>query len=351
MNVLFCELLYPRTHARSNSFYINCLAELDLSLFVMAPNNFYSIQNASVKLLPIEELHRKKGRISYRINELKYMKQIINAVKKNKIDKIILASSDYAMLPFLLFRLPKRIECYLVHHAELDVLETNKIKRIIFDTFRNKIHHLVFEPFIADFLKHDLKIDNSRVHIMPHSLNQNVSFSANGEFCCDLAGLSNSNDEKFIEDLIKMEQQTGKLKAIGKKVILKSNQFEFDDDYLKVFRGHLPDEEYNMLISGARRIFMPFEKNFGYRESGTLMDALSNGKYVIASDIPLMQNYIRQYPTLCSIYHTTGDVISIISDDTFDNSKVDEETAGFIAAHSAEQYKQCMSNILKTEEL
>lgn len=350
MNVLFCELLYPKTHARSNSFYINCMAELDLSLFVMAPENFYSLKNASVKLLPIEELHRKKGRINYRINEFKYMKHILNAVKKYKIDKIILASSDYAMLPFLLFRLPKRCECFLIHHAELDVLETNKIKRIIFDSFRNKIHHLVFEPFIADFLNHNLKIEDFRVHIMPHSLNKNIDSVSNSKFYCDLAGLSNSNDENFIDDLIKLEQQTGKLKEIGKKIILKSVNHEFDDGYLKVFRGHLPDEEYNMIISGAQRIFMPFENNFGYRESGTLMDALSNGKYVIASDIPLMQNYIHLYPTLCSIYHTAEDVINIISEDICDNSKADEEIASFIAAHSAEQYKKCMSNILKTEE-
>lgn len=351
MNLLFCELLYPQSHARSNAFYINCLSELKCNLFVMSPPKLYGENIDNVTYINIEDFPIKKGKISYRVRALKYINMILRTVQKNKIDKIILASGDYIVLPFLCMRLGKNIELFLIHHAELDSLEASRIKKIIFGLYKNKIHHLVFEPYIKEFLGKGLGVRKELIWVMPHSLNLNYVNLRDNDQCIDLVGLSNSNSEVIINNFIQEELKNSFFKNRNIRVLLKSRFREFDDGYLRVTTKYLSDAEYELNVMRAKYIFIPFPQNFKYRESGTLMDALSNKKYVIGSDIKLMKYYKSIYPGICFVFKNFYDILQILVNNHDEKESICHRNfEKFVSYHSANNYKKIMSSILKIKE-
>lgn len=348
MNLLFCELLYPQSHARSNSFYIECLSELNCNLFVMSPPDLYDLANVNINYVPVEKYPMDNGKISYRVNTLKYINRILRTVKRHKIDKIILASADYITLSFLVSRLSCRTELFLIHHAEIDSLIHNNIKKFIFGYYKDRIRHLVFEPFIKEMLQKKLNIDEKHIDVMPHSLNSNVEFIAEKSSIpdIDLVGLSNSNSETIISDFIQEAKLNNTFAKNKIHIVLKSKVINFDDGYLKVINGYLSDDEYNQMIARAKYIFIPFPDDFGYRESGTLMDALSNKKLVIASDIRLIRVYKQNYPNICYIYKGVSSVIDILKRNTNECNIYEDEFSKFSFYHSPSNYKKVMMEVL-----
>lgn len=322
MKMLFCEFLYPKTHTRSNRFYIDCLNQVVDELHVMEPLNFYGKLEKNIKIHIIKDLQSKEGKLSFRFNAIRYICRAIRIVKKNQIDTIIVASCDYiTFLMFYLFCSKKKI-C-LIHHAEIDALETNVVKRVLFSLYKNKIIHIVFEDFIKEYLNNSFLVPKSQIIVMPHSLNENNCIDKS---CMEykMVGLSSSNDEKIIQKIVQFEINTNYFKNKKSKIILKSKKIEFDDGYLKVTKEYLSNIDYNTYISSAEYILIPFSSDFKYRESGTLMDALSNNKKVIASDIMLIREYKKKYPDICFVYYSLEDIITILSVD--DKSKLIEKT-------------------------
>lgn len=345
MKVLFCEFLYPLTHSRSNSFYINCLNEVVDELHVMSPKGFYKNLDLGVINHDIRQLSVNRGKISYRKNTFYYMYMAYKIVCDNKIDKCIVASSDYITLLFFKILLPN-LEIYMIHHAELDSLYCNKLKRLVFAIYKNRIRHFVFEEYIKIYLRKELKI-KSKIIVMPHSLNKNEHVTVSKTF--DLVGLSNSNDEDIICSLIQYEIDSHELKRRNMIVVLKSQKYHYNDGALIVLNGYLSDDEYNRYINGAKYIFIPFPKNFCYRESGTLMDALSNGKKVIASNVKLVNEYSKLYPSICFFFNTITDIMNVLMSSICDEHALKGEFDNFKKIHSKayliDIYKSALYNV------
>lgn len=321
MRVLFCEFLYPKSHARSNSFYIECLSQAVDELHLMSPEEFYEKIPKSVIKHNINKLSMDSGKISYRKNTLYYMWKAYKVIRKNGINKCVVASADYITFLFFKFLVPS-LDIYLIHHAELDVLSCNKIKQFVFALYKNKINHIVFEDYIKKYLKNEFKI-YSKIMVMPHSLNKNEYIKNTNVY--DLVGLSNSNNEEIIYSIIQYEMKTKEFEKRKIFVILKSKKYRYDDGYLKVLNGYLSNLDYNKYINGAKYIFIPFPKYFCYRESGTLMDALSNNKKIIASDIMLVNEYSKLYPEICFVFRDIMDIVSILLENRNTSMQLEEE--------------------------
>lgn len=341
MKVLFCELLYPVSHSRSNSFYIHCLSKMPIDLYVMAPQGLYDINNEQLSFIQVPAYDMSHGKISYRINEHKYVECILNTIKKYGIQKIILASGDYISVYFLAHKLKKN-SLYLVHHAELDVVKHNVIKYLIFSLYKNSINHLVFEQYIKGYLIKHLKIDADHVFYMPHSLNHN---SKHENKSIDLVGLSNSNSEAIVGALYRLENEQHFFEQNNLHVVLKSKVLEYDDGFLRIIANYIPDNEYNALISRAKCIFLPFPVTFRYRESGTLMDAFSNSAVVIGTDIPLIREYAREYPDICMVFKNIDQLCEILTNKS-NMVNIDNQFAEFEKIHSEENYISSMGRAL-----
>ncbi|WKV08000.1 hypothetical protein Q2T46_10640 [Thermoanaerobacterium sp. CMT5567-10] len=160
----------------------------------------------------------------------------------------------------------------------------------------NKVEHVVFEEFIKDCLMETHEINSEKVHVLPHQLNENILKDNYQKYAC--VGLSNSNDENIISEIVKKENQEKILKKAKCKVILKSKVINFDDGFLKVLNNYLDD--------------MPFPSTFKYRMSGTLVDAFSNNKIILCSNITLMDYYSKEYPSICKIIESVDDFFEYV---------------------------------------
>ena len=94
---------------------------------------------------------------------------------------------------------------------------------------------------------------------------------------------------------------------IMKRFLIKSFDSVFNDGYLTLYNRYLSFNEYDELYRKAAAVIIPFPKSFNMRESGTIIDALSSGKRVIANNIPT----VRYYQYICSSIYSN--VVSIFN--------------------------------------
>lgn len=304
MKILYLDFLYPKGHIRQNIEYINCLSEF-AKVIVVCPEGYYEKKNTKIEFIEKKTLNFKNGKILSRLNSLHIMFQ--SALIKRQVDPDYIFISSYDTLTFAIgrFFFDKNDNIFILHHNNIDELN-NRVKRFFFKSIIKKVEHIVFEDFICDYLIKNFNIDKKYVHILPHQLNINLyNCKDNKKYKC--IGISNSNDDTIISEIINIEKKQSILKEMKVSVILKSNSLNFNNGFLKVINGYLSDDMYNDYINNCEIIYMPFPKSFNYRMSGTLVDAFSNNKIIISTDIPLIQYYSIKYPEICKIAYNIND--------------------------------------------
>lgn len=305
-DILYLDFMYYTGHVRSNKNFIKALGKFSNVNALSQINYFDEYKEElnevdTIRLIEKSNLKLYNGQLLNRISSLKVMLHSALLAKKIRPNYIFVSSFDTIAFKFGRFLFGKTENMYLLHTINIDEL-SNNIKRKMFDTYKSKVNHVVFEQYMKEYLVNEIGIQSDKIFVLPHPLNEN-SESANSkelEYAC--VGLSNSNDEELITLLIELEKEKSVFKNNCKKVILKSKEKEFDNGYLKVFKGFLDKNIYDNYINKSECVILPFPKVFRYRMSGTLVDAFSNNKIVFGNDIPIMQTYANKYPEICKIF-------------------------------------------------
>lgn len=237
--------------------------------------------------------------ICFIIYSFKIFFSIIKYAQKYEIKSIVCITYDefiqFLLTPFV----PKSLNIYLMSHINIDNYGNSSIKRWMFNMIKDRYLHIVQCGFIADYLKSEFSIDN--VLVWPHPLNNIKKTHSQRDIDC--AGLSYSNDETIILNFIEAEKNKQIFKKNNLRVILKSKTKTYDNGFLTVFQGRIPDSEYDDIINRAYTILIPFPQSFKMRMSGTLMDSLTNKKIVIASPIPVILECKKIYPSIVHVFN------------------------------------------------
>ncbi len=347
MKILYLDFLCPKGHLNLDINQINRLSNIG-DIYVVSQKGRYKQLPSNVKNIEKKSIEIKPGRIKNRISSLKIM--LISAIESRKInhDYIIVSSFETMVFAIGRYLFKRKDKIILFHHFNTDELSI-KTKAFFFRTYMNKVRHVVFSEFIKDHLVKEFGIEPSIIFVLPHHMNKILITNNNKkEYLC--VGLSNSNDEKLIENIIHKEEKNELFKHMKIKVVLKSKEFEFDNGYLKVVNGYLEKEVYDNFIDKAQSMYMPFPANFQFRMSGTLIDALTNCKIVYGSDIPVMRHYSKNYPNICKIVNNEDDFIEILllNENKTNYIKQEEEFKKFKIEHSEERieliFKEILSN-------
>ncbi len=349
MKILYLDFMYYTGHIRSNKNFIKALSRFS-TVYALTQTNYFDEYDSeladikSVKLIKKDNLYLSKGQLLNRISSIKIMLVSAIQAKKIKPDYIFVASFDTIAFKFGRFLFGKTENMYLLHTINIDEL-SNNIKKKIFNMYKNKVKHIVFEQYMKEHLIANIGIDPGRVFVIPHPLNDNTQTKTKEiEYKC--VGLSNSNNEEFIANIIKHEQKEQIFKKNSKRVVLKSKEKEFDNGYLKVIKGFLDKNIYDEYINNAECILIPFPENFTYRMSGTLIDAFSNNKIVLGNNIPIINEYARRYPNICKIFENEAEMINKIcfmkSEENLEN-KFNE----FKNKHSIEELEKSFKYMFK----
>lgn len=311
MNLMYIDLLSPIGHKTQNKCYINLLAKY-FDVYVTCPKNWYD-GSLNANVIEDNKFLIGKGKFKARFNSIRSLIKNCALTKIIKPDYIFISSYDTMIMALFIHFLKKTCKNRLkiLHHINVDEIN-NKIKRFFFKTYMNKVDHVVFEEFIEEYLINEISVNKKNIFVLPHQLN--IKDLNNKKQLYDCVALSESNSESSIYKIIKNEILNSTIKNNNKKIILKSKLYEYDNGALKVIMGYLDDNEYNRYIANTLYVYMPFSLNFNYRMSGTLVDALSNNKIVLGSNIKLLKYYSKKYPHICKIVNNEKDLIKIINE-------------------------------------
>lgn len=341
MNIAILDFGMSRTHRRLNIANFKVLSKF-ANLYIVNSGNYYDEleDNTNVCLYntSIVEKKHSKNKFYARLQVLDNMRlnaNLFKKYKKVKFDYILIMG--YEIITFSLWKIffPHNIPIYIFQHQQIDEL-SNFVKRLFFSAYKNEIGHIVLEEVFKDYLKNEIKVKNIVVvHIISYVNSERKSKIQNQPF---ILGISSNNDEGIIECIIQKEKDDKFLEKRKTKMYLRSKQHTYEDSYLTVNNKFLSDKEYDEYYDRATAILAATPKIFVNRLSGPVLDAISAGKIVIGTPVPIMKEYEKMAPTMFKIFKNTEELLHILDDEDWNiNMEELEKMQNRYAADSIEK--------------
>lgn len=323
MKVLYLDLLSPVGHKKLNKILVGLLnevASIDVSWkegyikdesFLSTVKNFY----------PIPEIYYNfNSKFDYRIKNYNKIKWVLKNINIDSYDLIFISS--YEIISFAL-AWPKRMKSRVtaLNHNNLDELK-DLLKRFFFTRIPKYVEYIVFEEYMKGYLLEDVKTPN-KVWVIHHPIDlgkvqdyRRLLYSkiSNSDIINSklIFAPSGSNDEDFILQLVNFQKEGKFLDSTAFKLIIKSKELEYQDDHLIVTKRYFDYEEYISYFGNSALILLPYPKDFSYRISGVLFDALAFKKQIIASCTPIFRYFIDRYPFVGKIFNNIQEFLEII---------------------------------------
>ena len=340
LDVFFYNCVYRPGHMYYDTKLITALSEASDSLSVFQPKDWFNVN--------LEHTHYiNKGLTQNKKTKFKRMSiwwrsflnsfRAVREIKKSRPNFVVVG--EYELSTFWITinsLLSTGAIVIIVHHNNIDQIVANKRKRKLFDLYKDRVVHCTLEPFIEDFTSSHLNIAENRVLCWPHPSERLQETSTDISSCekvYDVIGLSQSNDEKLIDYLIRLEKKDKIFQKYGLRVLLKSKVQAYDDGALTVMMGWIDDNDYMKYYQSTKCVLVAFPQSYQFRVSATLIEALRDRIPVLGSNIRLINYYHEAYPNICCIYNTDTfvyDIINFLSN----NHDQDKEFVEFFNNHS-----------------
>lgn len=312
MNINVYDFLAPKNHMNLYENLISIFSKI-CDTRVLTKEGYFSdceINEKITEIIEIPPFKMTQTMFGRKLSSLYYIIKMKKDFNEHSNDiKVVFTFDTVAFSIGKLFL--NTYNTFLIHHKNIDEL-TSLVKRFLFRTYMNKVNHIVFEDSFKNYLVNEIGVNEELVFVVPHPVNINITeMNAWVENVYDCVGLSNSNDENFIQDIIEAEKSSEFIKKNKLKVILRSKQHQFSNGYLEVFNSYLDKQDYDEYIEKAKLIFVPLPEHYCYRVSGAVFDAFSKYKKVISNEALIMIEYKNKYPQIC---------INISNIDSFNNA-------------------------------
>lgn len=331
-------------HKRENEAIIRQLCKI-ADVTVVFPDGWLQDLPEDVHVISYEpHTSCKNKKVALVIKSFKYMLFAKKLDRERRFSYIFFsACSIYTMIFSACWFKDIENRMYVLHHNLSDQLGYSFSKRWAFKIFKGKINHVLLESFIAKNLIEEHHVAADKIFCIPHPLNRSENHH---EIKYDFVGISNSNDEKWISDVIALEKKEELFKRNGIKILLRSSMVEYTNGALTVFKGVIKDEEYYDLILSGKWILLPFPLSYKFRMSGTIVDAFSNGKIILGSNIPLLQYYEERFPYICKVGVDPKGLVSFYKNYRQEEGKESQDFQRFVSLHSEGMLKNALSDML-----
>lgn len=351
-DVLFVDFMVEDPHKLYCDALVKCINKYASTVFI-GKKDYVSYQpDDNHKIFPIKTKeiignYPIKARINVIYNYYKSKK----VFDEYSFDKVVVLGYDPVMFSFMYSSLLELGEVFLVEHHQLDEVIHSKWKIILFNLYKKKVKHILLDESIVESTMNGFDLDKNDIFVFPAPMINNTLIKEKkfGSQNINVLCISRSNDTNQVMELIEFETKTHKLSQNQICVTLRDGEYkstEHKSCFVSI-SGYLSDEEFNRLYSDTDFVLMPFPKDFEYRCSGTLVDALSMGKRVICSRMPETIYYEQKYPTLCYTYDTISCLPDIIKRASKDISLA--ELNQFKEMHNQEYDDNCAKKIMSAE--
>lgn len=341
--VLITDFLFVEAHRKLNLNLIDIFSR-NYDVTVININGYYKndiyFEDKNIKLVSFSINQNNSNAISRRISSIKMMYLTYKEIKKNKYDFIVVNAFDTIAFAIGYFFLRKE-KIGLFHHKNIDEL-SNKTKMTLFNIYKNKVYHFVFEDFFRKHLINDKHVKTENCYVIPHpiELSQNHKFKILKKYDC--AGLCNSNSEEFINNILKMNND---FKKNNLNILIRSKKINKSKSNIDIIHGFLESDVYYGYIEGATNVLVPVPENYIYRLSGSIYDAIAHRKIVLTTSKYYGDDYGRRYPGICYYISDEKQLLKKMMEiQENDSNNCNISFDSFINDHSI----QCIAQIVKT---
>lgn len=308
MEILIADFLFVEAHKDMNTNFI-IAASQHVKCDVISLNGFYDTQKElfcrnNINLINLK-VKKKTGLLGARLFSLDLMKKTAQFVANKKYHAILCLGFETTLFWAGLKKFGK-VPLFILHHKNIDEL-TNVAKRIAFAMYKKKVYHMVFEVFFRNRLVSGINIPKNRVFVVSHPARYIKCLETSKHYDC--IGLCNSNDESFIREAIRKENEFEKK---GLSVIFRSKNIEKKCGAVEIINGFLKKEVYDEYFSAGKAVFVPFPKAYVYRLSGSIYDAFSREKMVYTTSRFYAQEYEKTYPGICHYVESIDQLIELL---------------------------------------
>lgn len=345
MKILFCDFLFENGNRHVDNLVIDLLAQ-DNDVYLVMNEDFICREFKNKQNVHILGNKYKETPSRYRKKIYQCLRRMFLASRYDRrINADFIYVSVYETMSFSLgqffFRNKKRI--HIVENNNIDFLQF-KLYRTAYKTFANKVHHIVYEGLFKDYLCNMMGVKSDLVHVVPH-VQYRSEYSVDNsvidtECFFDCIAISGSNDDSLIQELIEFEENNQVFEKNHIRVLIKSHTITYETPYLTVSCDYLPIKRYNMLFKQCKVVYAPFPLTYKYRMSGCYVDAFSNHRPVVATNIELAKYYHKRYGNIikpCSSIRESVDEIIY-----FCNNNVRQDFDLFEKEHSIEEVNKAL---------
>lgn len=352
MRILFCDLLFEIGNIHVDNCMIDIMTK-NHDVFLLADESFVSERNRlNPKLKVLGNQYTENhtdNRFLYYWCLLKRMGLVRKQIKNIKPDLIYISVYETKLFPLsrLLFGNLKKVA--IVENVNIDFL-CKKRHSLMYRIFAKKVHHIVYEPLFAEYIQNKYAISEELTHVIPHiqyvnEYQEDTMQSDVKENMYDCIAISGSNNEGFVNEIVRLEKNFHYFEKHKIKCLIKCKNVQYESEYLNITGSFIPTEEYKRLYKECKVVLVPFPLSYRYRMSGCIVDAFSYHKPVVSSNIELAKYYNKQYGNIIKPYSNMQDAISEIIK-ICNNSNEEYSFKAFEHDHSEIEVKRAFNDFI-----
>ncbi len=345
------DLLFEHGNRHVDNSMIKLMAK-NHQVYLLMNDDFIadkSIINSNLKVLGNHLSKEPKGSFSRAVLILNRMRLAAKYSKDLKPDIIYISTYETRTFPLGLLFFDKTNNIIVLENYNIDFLRYRS-QKIAYKWFANKVHHMVYESFFGDYLVNDIGVKQELVHTVPHFyyapyVNSLSNIVASKSY--DFVGLSGSNDQDVIGEIVDIETKEKFFENNRIRCYIKSSTHHYESDYLTVSDKFLSTEEYNAMYCDSKAVLVLFPTSYIYRMSGCIVDAFSNHKQVISTNLELSKFYHTKYGSIILPCESSRDILNQIKTIMNDNTN-NLDFSGFEKDHSDETINNSLNKMFNS---
>lgn len=346
--ILVTDFLCVEAHRALNIDVIECLS-LNFDIAVISVDGYFEEKkeewiNKGITIIDYSTKNQKNGKIKSKIYSVEIMKITWKESCQHKYDAIVSLAFD-TIACALGIKYIQKTPLFIYQHKNIDEL-TNTLKRQLFNLYKNRVYHIVFEDFFKKHLLDVQGVMENRCVVIPHPIKDIIEYDTDIKYDC--VGLCNSNSEEFIEDIL---HETSCDEEESLKIILRSKKYLKSNKQVSIIQGFLSLDDYYGYVNASDCVLVPVPETYIYRLSGSIYDALSRKKRVLTTSRFYAEEYDKIYPGICNHVSDASSTIEYLKNkDDIDKIAL-KSFEKFIKDHSKKNVAQVMySEISKVLE-
>lgn len=351
MRILFCDLLFEFGNRHVDNSMIELMTKQH-EVYLLMNDDFLKGESSNNNLIVLGNKYDNKpqGAISNATQILRRMRLAAKYAREIKPDVIYISTYETRTFPFGLLFFDKTSNIVVLENYNIDFLRYRS-QKIAYKLFANKVHHMVYESYFGVYLANSIGVKPALIHTVPHfyypPYANTLANDENSSY--DVVGLSGSNDQDVIGEIVEIETKEHFFENNRIRCYIKSFIHHYESNYLTVSNKFLSTEEYNALYCDSKAVLVLFPTSYIYRMSGCIVDAFSNHKQVISTNLELSKFYHSKYGSIILPCESSRDILNQIKTVMNDNQKK-LDFSGFEKDHSDETIDKCLNrmfNIIK----